>query len=178
MTSCSGARLASGEGGSTAAGNPIEWPGFWTQQWARDPHVLAAAAAAACSLPAAREALTSSKHHCRCFSSCFCRAVVGVIAALGSLAPTFPASLAQRQGGNGGTAEDDLLFKTAAVYCTCLLLLTGEIRDSGQLAQLSDADALRFGSGASLAVRAMPGGWVQMDGGVAGVYTPCCECDY
>lgn len=86
---------------------------------------------------------------------------MGVIAAFGSLAHAFPASLAQRQGGSSA-AEDDLLFKTAAVYCTGLLLLTGEIRDSGRLARLSDADALRFGSGASLAVRAMPGGWVRM----------------
>ncbi|PRW45262.1 hypothetical protein C2E21_6440 [Chlorella sorokiniana] len=82
--------------------------------------------------------------------------VVGAIAVLTSRGSAAAVAAVQRRLGSNSSEGDDFLFKTYGVIFTSVFLLTGTIRDRGQLAQLSDADALRFGSAASLAVRAMP----------------------
>ncbi len=93
---------------------------------------------------------------CRLLPPCRCSAVVGVIAALASHSSAAALTAVHRQSSDS-VEGDGLLYQTYATFLTGAYILTKAIRESGQLAQLSDADALRFGSAASLAVRGMPG---------------------
>ncbi len=129
-------------------------------------------------------------HHCECLSPahtlhaqrhasglalCCCSAVIDVIAALASHGSATAVAAAQQQSSSSIDAAD-LVYETYAILFTGACHLTCTIRDSGQMARLSDADALRFGSALSLAVRGMPGVWLLGVGGgwwAAAVYLPC-----
>lgn len=88
---------------------------------------------------------------------------MGVVEALGRIAS--PAALeAARQQLRSGTEGRDFVFKLYMTLLTSAFLMTAAIRDAGQLAQLSDAGALRFGSAVALAVKAMPGGYARGHG--------------
>ncbi|KAI7835778.1 hypothetical protein COHA_010331 [Chlorella ohadii] len=82
-------------------------------------------------------------------------AVIDVIAALASHGSATAVAAAQQQSSSSIDAAD-LVYETYAILFTGACHLTCTIRDSGQMARLSDADALRFGSALSLAVRGMP----------------------
>ncbi len=118
-----------------------------------------------------------SQQHASCLFPWWCSAVIGVIAALASHGLATAMTMTQQQSSSNSLEGDDLAWATGGMYMMSAFLLTGAIRDSGQLARLTDADALRFGSAVSLAVRGMPGAWLC---GRLGGDAPCvrvaCNC--
>ena len=80
-------------------------------------------------------------------------AVVGVIGTLARHGSAAAVAAAERQSAEAPR----LLYQTYFSLMCGAHSLTSILRSSGQLAQLSEADALRFGSAALLSVRAMPG---------------------
>lgn len=82
-----------------------------------------------------------------------CSAVIGVLAAAARHGSAAAVAAVERQCGG----DADALSRFYAVTVVSCHSLIDNIRCAGKLGQLSDADALRPGSAASLAVRAAPG---------------------